>query len=81
MNFYIRLRSNNYKNSVLNQMSINCFDGCFLVELCDTLNYNRQLSYSLLQLDAEVTRQILLIDSQKVCLKRTHATELSDLEL
>jgi len=79
LSFYIRLRSNNYTNSVMNQLSINCFDGCFLDELCDTLNYNRQLSYSLHQLDEEVTRQIHLIESQKIYLKRTYTTESNEL--
>jgi hypothetical protein len=63
----------------MNQLSINCFDGCFLDELCDTLNYNRQLSYSLHQLDEEVTRQIHLIESQKIYLKRTYTTESNEL--
>jgi len=68
LNFFNMLMGNEYTCKVLKQMSANCFDFCFLDEICACLGYRKQLSYSLLDLKEEADRQSIEIKSnKKVC--------------
>jgi len=68
LNFFNILMGNEYTCKVLKQMSANCFDLCFLDEICACLGYRKQLSYSLLDLKEEADRQCIEIKSnKKVC--------------
>ena len=68
LNFFSTLMRNEYTYKVLKQMSTNCFDLCFLDEICACLGYRKQLNYSLLDLKEEVDRQCTEIKlNKKVC--------------
>ena len=69
LNFFSILMKNEYTYKVLKQMSVNCFDLCFLDEICACLGYRKQLSYSLLDLKEEADRQCTEIKSNKKACK------------
>jgi len=72
--------ANEYTRKVLKQMAINCFDGCFLDEVCSSLGNKGKLSYSLNDLSSEVNRQITELEQRKLDAKNPLSKEVSEIK-